>query len=147
MVFIKHNSLKSDIFLNPIFIPCFSGSRFFRVQVFLGPGPGSGFRFQKQPCVSAYGFNHTKVNFILLYESLQHGSCFKRTFSMIHALILQLFRESLYLNAATQLFITLYARWQPIQTLSQNHEINEVVQYFRLFSCLIYTVQIGFHLL
>ena len=43
MVFIKHNSLKSVIFFNPIFIPrfqdpCFSGSRFFRVQVFLGPG-------------------------------------------------------------------------------------------------------------
>ena len=42
MVFIKHNSLKSDIFFNPIFIPGFSGSRFFRVQVFQGPGPRSG---------------------------------------------------------------------------------------------------------
>ena len=38
MVFIKHNSLKSDIFFNPIFIPCFSGSKFFRVQVFQDPG-------------------------------------------------------------------------------------------------------------
>ena len=38
MVFIKHNYLKSDIFFNPIFIPCFSGSMFFRVQVFLGYG-------------------------------------------------------------------------------------------------------------
>ena len=37
MVFIKHNSLKSDINFNPIFIPCFSGSSFFLVQVFLGP--------------------------------------------------------------------------------------------------------------
>ena len=26
MVFVKHNSLKSDIFFNPIFIPGFSGS-------------------------------------------------------------------------------------------------------------------------
>ena len=44
MVFIKHNSLKSDIFFNPIFIPGFSGSRFFRVQVFQSPGfPGSSF--------------------------------------------------------------------------------------------------------
>ena len=59
MVFIAHNS-KSDIFFNPIFIPCFSGfmlfrvkvfwgldfsgSRSFRVQVFQGPGlSGSGF--------------------------------------------------------------------------------------------------------
>ena len=33
MVFVKHNSLKSDIFFNPIFIPGFSGSRFFRVRV------------------------------------------------------------------------------------------------------------------
>ena len=45
MVFIKHNSLKSDIFVNPIFIPGFSGSSFFkiqvfRVQVFQGPGQG-----------------------------------------------------------------------------------------------------------
>ena len=38
MAFIKHNSLKSDIFFNPIFIPCFSGSKFFRVQVFQGQG-------------------------------------------------------------------------------------------------------------
>ena len=60
MVFIEHNSLKSDTFFNPIFIQCFlgfmlfkvqvfqspdfSGSRFFRVQVFQGPGL-SGFRF------------------------------------------------------------------------------------------------------
>ena len=53
MVFIKHNSLKSDIFLIPYLFhvfqdPCFQGSRFFRVQVFESPGfPGSGFfRFQ-----------------------------------------------------------------------------------------------------
>ena len=38
MVLIKHNSLKSDIFFNPIFIPGFSGSRFFRIQNFQGPG-------------------------------------------------------------------------------------------------------------
>ena len=45
MVLIKHNYLKSDIFFNSIFIPGFSESRFFRVQVFRvrvqGPGPGS----------------------------------------------------------------------------------------------------------
>ena len=47
MVLIKHNSLKSDIFFNPIFIPGFSGSRFFRVQVFQVPGfSGSGSRVQ-----------------------------------------------------------------------------------------------------
>ena len=66
MVFIKHNSQKSDIFVNPIFMPGFSRPRFYRVQVFqgsgfsgsrsmvqgLGPesrvwvqGPGSGSRF------------------------------------------------------------------------------------------------------
>ena len=38
MVFLKHNSLKSEIFFNPIFIPCFSESMFFRVQIFEGPG-------------------------------------------------------------------------------------------------------------
>ena len=47
MVLIKHNPLKSDIFLNPIFIPGFSGSMFFRVQVFQGLGfSGSGSRVQ-----------------------------------------------------------------------------------------------------
>ena len=55
MVFVKHDSLKSYIFFNPIFIPGFSGSRFFRVQVFQdpesgsrvqGPGSGSGSRVQ-----------------------------------------------------------------------------------------------------
>ena len=47
MVFVKHNSLKSDIFFNLIFIPDFSGSRFFRAQVFEGPGfPGSRVRVQ-----------------------------------------------------------------------------------------------------
>ena len=51
MVFIKHNSLISDIHFNAIFIPCFLGSKFFRVQVFLGlgfsgraQGPSPGFR-------------------------------------------------------------------------------------------------------
>ena len=33
MVIIKHNSLKSDIHFNPIFVSCLSGSRFFRVWV------------------------------------------------------------------------------------------------------------------
>ena len=46
MVFVKQNSLKSDIFFKSIFIPDFSGSRFFRFQVFQGPGPGSGSRVQ-----------------------------------------------------------------------------------------------------
>ena len=47
MVFVKHNSLKSDISFNPIFIPGFSGSRFFRVLV-QDPGPGSRVRVRVQ---------------------------------------------------------------------------------------------------
>ena len=47
MVFIKHNSLTSDIDFNPIFITCFSGSRFVWVQVFLDTGfSGSESRVQ-----------------------------------------------------------------------------------------------------
>ena len=43
MVFIRYNSLKSDMFLIPYLFhafqdTCFSGSRFFRAQVFQGPG-------------------------------------------------------------------------------------------------------------
>ena len=45
MVLIKHNSLKSDIFFNPIFVPGFQGQGFSgsgsRVRV---QGPGPGFR-------------------------------------------------------------------------------------------------------
>ena len=64
MVFIEHNSLKSDTFFNPIFIQCFlgfmlfkvqvfqspdfSGSRFFRVQVFQGPGFSGSWFFRVQ---------------------------------------------------------------------------------------------------
>ena len=33
MIFLKLNSLKSNIFFNPISIPCFSGSRFFTIRV------------------------------------------------------------------------------------------------------------------
>ena len=44
MVFIKHNSLKSDIHFNPMFIPCFLESKFWRVQGFQGPD-FSGSRF------------------------------------------------------------------------------------------------------
>ena len=64
MVFIKHNSQKWDIFFNPIFIPCFSGSRFFRFQVFQGPGfSGSGSRVWVQVLEVAvrYAQNQTKT--------------------------------------------------------------------------------------
>ena len=48
MVLIKHNYLKSDIFFNSIFIPGFSESRFFRVQVFRVRVQGPGYR--SSPC-------------------------------------------------------------------------------------------------
>ena len=82
MVLIKHNSLKSDTFFNPIFIPGFSGSRFFRAQVFQGPGfSGSGSRFQKQPCKigKISFFRHTYKTLVLsklkqcFYKSCIYG--------------------------------------------------------------------------
>ena len=51
MVFIKHNSLKSDIYFNSTFIPCFLGSKFLRVQDFQGPD-FSEFRFFPSPSFS-----------------------------------------------------------------------------------------------
>ena len=53
IVFVKHNSLKSDIFLILYLFQVFQGSgfsesRFFRFQVFQGPGPGSGSRVRVQ---------------------------------------------------------------------------------------------------
>ena len=89
MVFIEHNSLKSDIFLIPYLFhvfqdSCFSGSRFFRVQIFQSPGfsgsrffsvqdfqgpgfSGSGSRFQKQPTTATlFAENsHAQKNILL----------------------------------------------------------------------------------
>ena len=64
MVILKHNSLNPEIFFNAIFFPyfsgsmffrvqvfqssCFSGSRFFRVQVFQGPGYSGSRLFRVQ---------------------------------------------------------------------------------------------------
>ena len=74
MVFIEHNSLKSDIFLIPYLFhvfqdscfqgPGFSGFRFLRVQVFQGPGPG--FRSSHQ------------FWFEFKFESRQRGLCLVR---------------------------------------------------------------------
>ena len=70
MVLIKQNSLKSDIFFNPIFIPGFSGSgSLVRVQG-TGPGPGSrvwvqgpgtGFRSSHNFC-----YNSTIIRIIVI---------------------------------------------------------------------------------
>ena len=54
----KHNYLKSDIFFNPIFIPCFSGlgvsgSRFFWVQIV-----GSGFLRSRCRALPSPGFSY-----------------------------------------------------------------------------------------
>ena len=48
MIFLKHNSLQSDRFFNPIFIPCFSESMFFRVQFFQSPGFSGSILFRVQ---------------------------------------------------------------------------------------------------
>ena len=69
MVFIKHNSLKSDIFFNPIFIPGFSESRFFRVQVFQGPGSsGCGSRVWVQGSGSGSGSRVQVLELALLTD-------------------------------------------------------------------------------
>ena len=59
MVFIKHNSIKSDIFFNRIFIPGFSGSRFFRAQVFQRPG-FSGSRFFRAQVLQGPDFSGSR---------------------------------------------------------------------------------------
>ena len=79
MVFVKHDSLKPDIFCNPIFVPGFSGSRIFSVQVFQGPGfsgsgsrvqgPGSGSRVQGPgPGFRSSQYRHTcSFSYFLVY--------------------------------------------------------------------------------
>ena len=74
MVFVKHNSLKSDIFFNPIFISGFSGSRFFTVQIFQSPGfsgsriqgsgPGSGSESGSRVQGPGPGFRSNQFYFI-----------------------------------------------------------------------------------
>ena len=59
MVFTKHNSPKSDIFLNPIFFHCFAGSRLFRIQNFQGPG-FSGSRFFTVQVFHGPGFSGSR---------------------------------------------------------------------------------------
>ena len=87
MAFIEHNSLKLEIFFNPIFITCFSGFMLFRVQLFQGPGvSGSGFRVQNQVLEVAklQGYKHqlhlqtyflivTRVHFNKSTRSNNHG--------------------------------------------------------------------------
>ena len=84
MVFVKHNSLKSDISFNPIFIPGFSGSRFFRIQVFQGPSPGSGSRVQGPGLgpgsrVRVQGSGpRSRLRVQVLEVAIKNGSCYKK---------------------------------------------------------------------
>ena len=70
MVFIENNSLKSDILLIPYLFhvfqdSCFSWSRFFRAQVFQGPGPG--FRS------SQFSSTHTFELLVFYYGNITKG--------------------------------------------------------------------------
>ena len=68
MGFMKRNYLKSDIFFNPIIIPCFSGSVSYRVQVFLGPGfPESRSRVQVQVLEVALYYEYLELNEFYCY--------------------------------------------------------------------------------
>ena len=71
-VLISYNMWSSNHFSISSWFPCFSGSRFFRVQVFQGPGPGSrsriqgpgpGFRSSHKKCFRR-GFEFIKKNVI-----------------------------------------------------------------------------------
>ena len=68
MIFLKHNSLKLDIFLNPIFIPCFSESKFFRIQVFQGP-VYSGSMFFRVQVIQGLGFSGSRFFRVLISVS------------------------------------------------------------------------------
>ena len=70
MIFLKYNSLKSDIFFNPIFTPCFSGSMFFRVQVFQSPG-FSGSRLFRVQVIQGPGFSGSSFFRVQVFQ----GSC------------------------------------------------------------------------
>ena len=65
MVFLKHNSVKSGIFFNAIFIPGFSGSRS-RVQV---QSPGSGSRVRVQVLDIAWENTCARVSFLKFYRT------------------------------------------------------------------------------
>ena len=65
MVFLKHNSVKSGIFFNAIFIPGFSGSRS-RVRV---QSPGSGSRVRVQVLDIAWENTCARVSFLKFYRT------------------------------------------------------------------------------
>ena len=69
MGFMKHNYLKSDIFFNPIIIPCFSGYVSYRVQVFQSPGfSGSWFsRVRIQVLEVALYYEYLELNEFYCY--------------------------------------------------------------------------------
>ena len=86
MVFIKHNYLKSHIFFNPILIPCFSGSMFFWVQVFLAPGfSGSGSRVWVQVLEAAHlkqlQYVHFKYKIFRAHTKTHRYTETKKTFA------------------------------------------------------------------
>ena len=86
MVFVKHNSQKSDIFLIPYLVyvfqdSCFSGPRFFRVQVFQSPG-FSGSRFFRVQVFQGLSFSGSRF----------FGSRFFRFRSRVRVQVLELAR-------------------------------------------------------
>ena len=79
MAFLKHNSLKSDIIFNPICIPCFSESMFFRVQVFHDP---SFFRVQ---VIQGPGFSRCRTRSSFFRDWVQGlGPCFRNIYLSWH---------------------------------------------------------------
>ena len=72
MVFIKHNSLKSDIYFNSTFIPCFLGSKFLRVQIFLSPGFSESKFFLVQ-VFSEAGFSGSRFFWFKIFQGPDPG--------------------------------------------------------------------------
>ena len=93
MAFLEHNSLNSDIIFNPICIPCFSESTFFRVQVFQGPS-----------------FSGSRLFKVQVFQGEGLGPVSSVTGSRVQVQVLEIY---VFLGTSGTLFTRAYlARWR-----------------------------------
>ena len=81
--------------------PGFSGPRFFRVQVFMAPGPGSGSRFQKQPDATQFLPKSDLRQYVNAFKARSQTSVNKHNPSCgasFIAFLLQLVRPIVFFN-------------------------------------------------
>ena len=149
MVFIKHNSLKSDIFLIPYLFHafqdlCFPGSRFFRVQVFQSPGFSGSRFFKVRLHDQGPGFRSSPVFMPVLQQVFSCEFCktFQNNYFVKQLLLCTIF---FFFNSANTYDVIRF--YQSLQykrydrTLLKRHYLRMFFSYFEMFFCMKYIVK------